>query len=62
MFIGPSEFWAILSWLLAPWGCPKAPVHLSGACQDKSQRMKYLLILLTSVDFINCGDFSMNDY
>lgn len=59
MFIGPSEFWAILSWPLAPRGCLKAPAHLSEACQDKSHGMKYLLILLTSVDLINYADFFM---
>lgn len=62
MLTGPREFWLVLSWLLHPQGRPTGPIYLSGACQDKSHGMKYLLILLTSVDLINYGDFLMNDY
>lgn len=60
MFIGPSESRALLSRDCRFPGAARRPwVHLSGACQDKSHRMKYLLILLTSVDLINYPDFFM---
>lgn len=60
MFIGPSESRAFLSpdgWL--PGAARGPSVHLLGARWDKSHRMKYLLILLTSVDLINYADFFM---
>lgn len=60
MFIGPSESWAFLSPDCLLPGAARGPsVHLSGARWDKSHRMKYLLILLTSVDLINYADFFM---
>ena len=60
MFIGPNENRACLSPdYLLPRAAPGPSTHLSGAHQDKSHRMKYLLILLTSVDLINYTDFFM---
>lgn len=60
MFIGPSESQAFLSPNRRLPGAAQGPlVHLLGAHRDKSPRMKYLLILLTSVDLINYTDFFM---
>lgn len=60
MFIGPRQSQAFLSPnCRLPRAAQGPSVHLPEAHRDKSRRMKYLLILLTSVDLINYTDFFM---